>query len=239
MTPLRRTAAIAGGLYVATFITSIPALLLLKGTVLGDPGYILGPGSDSTVVLACILDMLNAITAVGTAVVLFPVVRRQNLALALGFVTSRLFEAAVIVIGVVSLLGLVTLRQNWAGAAGPDDATATAIGQALVAVRDWTFLLGPGVVPGINALLIGTLMYRSGLVPRWMPVLGLVAGPLLLISAIFTLFGVFGQTSGAGAIFGAPIFVWELSFGLYMLIKGFKPSPITATTEPDPVLAKV
>ncbi len=174
MDPVRRTALVAGLFYLLTFAASIPAVFLLD-PVLNDADFIVGSGTDGRVVLGCLLDLVNAVACVGTAVVLFPIVKRQNEAVALGFVTSRLFEAAVIVIGVVSLLAVVTLRQD--GAAGADAATLVTEGQALVAVRDWTFLLGPGLIPGINALLLGSLMYQSGLVPRLIPVMGLDRRP--------------------------------------------------------------
>jgi hypothetical protein len=126
-----------------------------------------------------LLDLVNALACIGTAVALFPVVRRQNEAVALGFVTSRMLEAAIIVIGVVSLLAVVTLRQDLAGAPGTNPASLLTTGRALVAVRDWTFLLGPRLMPGINAVLLGYLIYRSGLVPRVIPVPGLIGAPLL------------------------------------------------------------
>jgi hypothetical protein len=130
-----------------------------------------------------LLDLVNALACIGTAVALYPVLRRQQEAVALGVVTSRMFEAAIILIGVVSLLAVVTLRRDLAGAPGTDPASLVTAGRALVAVRDWTFLLGPSLMPGINALLLGWLLYRSGLVPRVIPVLGLIGAPLLIASA--------------------------------------------------------
>ena len=171
------------------------------------------------------LDVINAIACVGTAVALFPVVKRQNEALALGFVGSRLFEAAVIMIGVVCLLAVVSLRQDFAGATGPAAATLVTTGNALVAVRDWTFLLGPGLVPALNALLLGSLLYRSRLVPRVIPAIGLVGAPLLLAAAVATLFGLVEQNSPAPALAALPVAVWELSLGIYLVVKGFRPSP--------------
>ena len=224
MDPVRRTALVAGLFYLLTFAASIPAVFLLD-PVLNDADFIVGSGTDGRVVLGCLLDLVNAVACVGTAVVLFPIVKRQNEAIALGFVTSRLFEAAVIVIGVVSLLAVVTLRQD--GAAGADAATLVAEGQALVAVRDWTFLLGPGLIPGINALLLGSLMYQSGLVPRLIPVMGLIGAPLLIASAVARMFVGQDELVLFAGIATVPIFLWELSLGLYMTFKGFRPSPIT------------
>ena len=219
----RRTAFFGGLFYLITFAASIPAVFLLE-PVLNDPNYILGAGADTQVVWGCVLDVVNAFAAIATAVVLFPVVKRQSEALALGFVTSRLVEAAVILIGVVSLLTVVTLRQP--GATGAEADSLLTTGHALVAARDWTFLLGPNVMAGMNALLLGTLMYRSGLVPRLIPAMGLVGGPLLLAVTIASIFGL-TEHGSAWWVVAAPIFVWELSLGLYLVIKGFRPSPIT------------
>jgi hypothetical protein len=221
----RRTALVAGGFYLITFVSSIPAVFLLD-PVLNDSNYIVSSGADTRVLWGCFLDLVNAIACIGTAVTLFPVVKRQNEAVALGFVTARVFEAAVIVIGVVSLLSVVTLRQDLAGAAGADARSLVTVGRSLVAIRDWTFLLGPSLVPGVNALLLGYLLYRSGLVPRPIPVLGLIGAPLLIASATATLFRSNHPVTVLAAIATVPIFLWELSLGVWLVVKGFKPSPI-------------
>jgi hypothetical protein len=226
MTSLRRTALVAGAFYVITFAASIPALLLL-GPVLDNPDYIVSSGADTRVLFGGFLDLINALAGIGSAVALFSVVKRQHEGFALGFVTTRIFEAAVIIIGVVSILSVVTLRQNVAGT-GADEASLVAVGQSLVAVRDWTFLLGPGLMAALNALLLGTLMYRSRLVPRIIPTMGLIGAPLLLTSVVATYFGMNELSSVWHLIATAPIFVWELSLGIYLIVKGFKHSPITA-----------
>ena len=226
--PARRTALIGGALYVLTFASSIPALLLLRSSVLNNPNYVVGPGADNVVLLACLLDVVNALACIGTAVVLFPVVKRQNEAVALGFVGARVLEAAIILTGVASLLAVVTLRQGMAGAAGTNEAALLTVGQSLVEVRNWTFVLGPILMSGVNALLLGSLMYRSGLVPRIIPILGLIGAPLTLISTTAIVFGVWTQSSVWHGIAIAPIATWELSLGIWLVVKGFKPFPITA-----------
>jgi hypothetical protein len=226
MDSARRTALVAGLLYLLTFISSIPAVFLLD-PVLKDPEYIVSAGADSQVLFGASLDLVNALACIGTAVALFSVLKRQHEGFALGFVTSRMFEAAVIVIGVVSVVAVVTLRQ--AGTAGADAASLVAVGRALVAVRDATFLLGPSLIPGLNALLLGSLMYRSRLVPRVIPAMGLIGAPLLISSAIGTLFGINDPVSVWSGIATLPIFLWELALGLWMTFKGFNPSaPILA-----------
>ena len=160
-----RKLALAGGvLYLMTFAFSIPAVFLLE-PVLSNPDYIVSGGADSQVLLGTLFDLITALACIGTAVALFPVIRRQSEAASLGFVTTRIFEGAIIVIGVASLMAVVAMRQA-GGATGTDSSGLVAVGQALVAVRDQTFLLGPGVMPGLNALLLGYVLYRSRLVPR-------------------------------------------------------------------------
>ena len=172
-----------------------------------------------------LLDVACALAGVGTAIALYPVVRRQNEAVALGFVASRLLEGAVIVVGVVGLLTVVTLRQDPAGA---DAATLLGQGHMLVAFSNWTSVLGQGLMPGVNALLLGSLLYRSGLVPRIIPTVGLVGAPVLLASVTATVFGVFGQFSSVALIAALPVALWEFSLGGWLVVKGFRPSLITA-----------
>jgi hypothetical protein len=220
MDSLRKTALVAGLLYVITFV-SIPTLVLY-GPVLSDPNYIVGPGPDSAVIIGAILEVIVALAGVGTAVVLYPVVKRQNEAAALGFVGSRTLEGAAIVAGVVSLLSLVTLRQAGAGAG------ALATGQALAASYNWFFLLGQSLMPVVNALLLGSLLYRSRLVPRILPLVGLIGAPILLASDIAVLFGLWDRISAPSGLLALPIALWEFSLGVYLIVKGFKPSPLTA-----------
>lgn len=227
MDPMRRTALVAGVLYLVTFVIGIPPALLLQ-PVLGDPGYIVSAGADGQVLLGASFDIINALACIGTAVALFSVVRREHEGMALGFVTTRLMEGAVIVVGAVAILAVVTLRQP--EASGVEATSLVTVGSALVAIRDWTFLLGPGLMPALNALLLGTLLYRSGLVPRWMPTLGLIGAPMLLSSTVGTFFGVNEVMSPWTGIATVPIFVWELSIGLYMTVKGFRATaPLLAT----------
>jgi hypothetical protein len=162
--------------------------------------------------------------------VLFPILKRQNEALALGYVGARLVECTFIAIGIVSLLSVLTLRQDFTGAGG-DSATFVTVGQSLVAIHDWTFLLGPGFIVGVgNGLILGYLMFRSRLVPRPMAVLGLVGGPILFAAGIGVLFGVFEPSGFAQSLATAPEFVWELSLGIYLTVKGFRGSPEAQAT---------
>ena len=215
-------ARLTGVLFLITYITSIPAFFVFYAPVLHDPGYITGAGPDTSVLVGAFLELLLVIANIGTAVALFPVLKRQNEVLALGFVTARIVESAFIAVGILSLVTVVTLRQE---AAGADAASLTLIGQALVALHDWTFLLGPGFVVGVgNGLILGYLMYRTGLVPRPMAMLGLIAGALLCASGVAVLLGVLQQGGAVRTIATMPEFFWELSLGIYLTVKGFRPS---------------
>jgi hypothetical protein len=224
MDSTRRTSFITGVLFIITFVTSIPAAFLLYAPVLDDASYVVGAGADGGVALGAFLEVLLIVANVGTAVALFPILKRQSEPLALGYVTARLVESTFIAIGIVSLLAVVTLRQD---AAGGDPSSLVTAGQSLVAVHDWTFLLGPNWVVGVgNGLILGWLMYRSGLVPRGMAILGLIAGPVLLAGGTAALLGVIEPDSALKNLTAAPEFVWELLLGIYLTVKGFKASGV-------------
>jgi len=224
MSPIRKTALVAGVLYLLTFV-SIPTLFLY-GPV-KSANYILGPGPDTAVIVGGILEIIVALACIGTAVALYPVVKRQNEGVALGFVGSRVLEAATIFAGVACLLSVVTLRQAGAGAGGLISA------QTLVALYDRTFLVGQSFIPAVNALLLGSLLYQSRLVPRVLPLLGFIGAALLVASDIGVLFSLWGQTSSVAALAALPIAIWEFSLGVYLVVKGFKPSPILSSSYVD------
>jgi hypothetical protein len=217
--PTRSHARAAGIFYLLTFLSSIPALILI-GPVLNDSGYVTSAGHDTRVLWGCLLDTVNALTAVGSAVAVYSVVKRQNGSMALGFVTSRVTEAAVIMIGVVSLLAVATMRQDFAGS-GADATSLTVTANALVDVRNWTFLFGPGLMPVFNAVLFGTLLYRSRLVPRIIPTVGLIGAPLLFAAFVAVVFGGIEQVSATAFVLTLPIAVWEFAVGCEMTFKGF------------------
>ena len=228
----RKYSIATGLLYLVTFAASIPAAFYFLSPVLDDPSYVLGAGEDTRVIIGTLLDTVNALACIGTAVAFYPVARRLHESLALGYVTTRLFEAAVIMVGVLSLLAVVTLRQGAEGAAATDQASLLTTAQALVAVRDYTFQFGPNLSAGLNALMIGTILYRSRLVPRILPTIGLLAVLPLIGATVATILGLTEQNSLWFAPGGALIFVWELSLGLYLLIKGFKPSALSGPAAP-------
>jgi hypothetical protein len=206
-------------LFLLTFVTSIAALPLYD-SVLNDYEFVVGGvGDDGQVRLGALLEVFLIICNIGTAVVLFPVLRRWSETLALSYVAARVMESAIIAVGIISLLAIVTLREDSVG----DAASVLTSAEALVAVKDWTFLLGPAVCAAIgNGMIVGYLMYRSGLVPRGMTYLGLIGGPLLFAAAIAVVFGAFEATDAPARIATIPEFFWELSLGVYLTVKGFR-----------------
>jgi hypothetical protein len=211
-------------LYLLTFV-SIPTLFLY-GPVKGA-NYILGPGPDTSAIVGGILEIIVALAGIGTAVALYPVVKRQNEGVALGFVGSRTLEAAAIFVGVACLLSVVTLRQAGAGAG------ALVAAQTLVVLYGRTFLVSQSFIPAVNALLLGSLLYQSRLVPRVLPLLGFIGAALLVASDIGVLFSLWGQTSSVAALAALPIALWEFSLGVWLVVKGFKPSPILSSSYVD------
>jgi Domain of unknown function (DUF4386) len=219
----QRHGHIFGVLMIITFITSISALALFQ-SVLDDPaGYIAGGGKDNQIYLGAFLEFRLVISNVGTAVVLYPIARRQNEALAIGYVAARIIECVFIAVGIIFVLGVVSLRQ--------DSPEAADLAVSLAQLKDWTFLFGPGmIVPWGNGLILGYLMYKSGLVPRRMAWLGLIGGPLLLFGNVGVLFDAWDQT-GLVNVLVIPEFIWEAFLGIYCAIWGFrKDSPILRPT---------
>jgi len=213
MASTRRNSLAAGLFYLITFV-SIPTLALYT-SVRGE-NYVVGPGPDTRVFIGVVLELIVALAGIGTAVALYPVVKRQYEGVALGLVGSRTLEAAVIFVGAFSLLAVVGLREAGAGAG------ALTTAQTLVGLHDWTFVLGQGLLPAMNGVLLATLLYQSRLVPRILPVIGFIGVPLLIVSAMSTLFGIIDYGSAASAFLAIPIALWEFSLGVYLTVKGFR-----------------
>lgn len=231
MNPLRKTALLVGILFVITYITAILAKFSLYPPLLDNPAYIVGDGPDTLVLWGAFSEVILIIANIGTAVALFPVLRRQFPGLALGFVTARVMESVFIAVGILSILSIVTLRQDFAGSSETDSAALVTVGQAFVTLQEWTFQLGPAFVVGVgNGMILGYMLYRSNLVPRGMAILGLIGGPLLCISGAAVILGFIDGGSTVQTVASIPEFLWELSLGLYLIVKGFKPAPITAGT---------
>jgi len=229
-----RKVALAGGIaYLVTFAASIPQLKLFADVIADPAGYVGTPGSNAAVRWGSMLEVLTAASGVATAVVLYPVTRRVSRTAAIGFVTSRVVEAALILVGVVSILSVLTLQQHFAGATGAQEQALGVTGESLVAMRQWTFLLGPGVMAGVNDLLLGYILFRSGLVGRVIPIIGLVGAPIILLGDAVTILGGWGQTSSAGLLCALPVAVFEFSVGVYLTVWGFRPAGLAALDAPS------
>jgi hypothetical protein len=202
--------------------------------VLTNHQYITHAGSNSAVLWGAFLEVIVALAGIGTAVTLFPVVKRQNEAAALGFVTARVIEGAMIFVGVLSILSVVALRHDMAGASGAANASLVTTATALTAIYKWTFLLGQTLMPAINALLLGSLLYRSRLVPRILPTLGLVGAPILMASVAIAIFRINHPISVLAVMGTLPVAAWEFSLGVWLVVKGFNTTPLTTTDAPSP-----
>jgi len=229
----QRTGRLFGWLFIATFVTGIAARFLFidgLGATWQDMRFIPGAGSETSLKLGGILEFLLIIANIGTAVVLYPIVKRQSETVALGYVTARIMESSFILVGLISIISVVSVAGGLAGASGAEATALTAQGSSLVSTYEWAFLFGPGLVVGFgNGLMLGYLMYRSGLVPRPMAILGLIGGPMLIISFVLILFGVYENGSGPAFLLALPEIAWEASLGIYAAWKGFRPSPMTST----------
>jgi hypothetical protein len=215
-----------------TIIPSPIAQFVLYDSVLNDVDYIVGAGADANVRLGAFLEVIIAIAIIGTAVTLFPLLKRQHEGFALGYVAARIFESTMIVVGIIGLLSVVTLRQEFAGVAGAEAASLVEVGRSLVAIHDWTFLLGPGLMPGLNDIMLGYLLYASRLVPRALALLGIVAGPVHFASFVAVLLGVIEAGSVGQGIASIPVAAFEVILGIWLIVKGFNPSAV-ARLQPE------
>jgi len=227
----QRTGRIFGWLFLGTFITSIPARLLFVnglGATWSDVRFVPGATDVTTLKIGAILEFGLIVTNIATAVVLYPLVMHRNPRISLGYVCARVMESVFIAIGLMSIISVVNVSDALAGASGVQAAALAAQGKSLVSTYEWAFQWGPGLVVGFgNGLMLGWLMYRSDLVPRGMAMLGLIGGPLLIVSFALILFGVYEKGSGPANLLALPEIAWEASLGIYAAWKGFRPGTVT------------
>jgi hypothetical protein len=225
---VRRTGRIFGWLFIGTFVTSIPARLLFIDGVGGswtDMRFVAGDASNASLKWGAVLEFGLIVTQIGTAVVIYPLVRRQSETVSLGYVCARIMESVFAAIGLISIISVVSLADALVGASGAEATVLVTQGDSLAQTYDWAFRWGPGLVAGIgNGLMLGYLMYRSELVPRRMALLGLIGGPILIFSFVMQLIGVYKNGEGLSGLFTLPEAAWELSLGIYCAWKGFRTS---------------
>jgi Domain of unknown function (DUF4386) len=232
---VRRTGRIFGWLFIGTFVTSIPARLLFihgVGASWTDMRFVAGDTSTTSLKWGAVLEFGLIVTQIGTAVVLYPLARRQSETLALGYVAARVMESVFAAIGIMSMLSVVSVAAALGGASGSQATALTTQGNSLVHTYEWAFEWGPGLVAGIgNGLILGYLMYKSALVPPRMALLGLIGGPLLILSFVMILTGVYKNGEGPSGLLTLPEAAWELSLGIYCAWHGFRSSSPIARPE--------
>ncbi|MGN6102256.1 MAG: DUF4386 domain-containing protein [Devosia sp.] len=215
---------LTGLFFLLTYATSIPPVLTLYVPALSDPTFVLGGSPDVGLTWGAILEMFLILFNVASAVAIYPVLKRRFPVLSLAFVGARLTESMFIGMGIVAILALGTLR---AQAGDADPAALTVVGQALVALHDWTFRMGPGVVVGFgNGIILGYMMWKTRLMPRFLSILGLVGGPALLAGSAGVMLGYFDFGSTIHSLSVAPEFLWELLLGIWLLARGFAPAAL-------------
>ena len=215
MTASRKTSLIAGILYLLTFI-SIPTLSLYHE--IHQPNFVISSAPSTDVVLGGMLELVMALACIGTALAFYPVLKKQNEMLALGFVAARILEAALIFAGVASLLTVLNLRSL--------GAEAQVVSRGLVMLYDRLFLISQSFIPAINGLLLGSLLYQTRLVPRILPIIGIIGAFTLVAGDVAVLYGVYDQRAPIAGLSAVPIALWEFSLGIYLTFKGFKENAV-------------
>jgi hypothetical protein len=227
MNASRKSGIVVGVLFILAAITAVIGLVLY-GPILHDPDYIIeGATNESQILWGAFLEIILAISVIGISVAMFPILKKHDEGIAIGYVCFRLLEATMIIIGIMSLLSIVTLGQEYVKAVAPNAQSFLTAGKLLVAIHDWTFLFGPNVALGPSTLMMSYVLYRSRFVPRFIAVLGLIGGPLIFASAMFVMFGLYLQTSVWGVVLALPVFAYEMTLAAWLIVKGFNSSAMS------------
>ena len=222
----RDIAILVGVLYILAAVTAIMGFALYQ-PILNDPYYIIKSSANETqVIWGAFNELILAFSVIGISVMMFPIVNKENESIAIGYVCFRLLEAVLIIIGIISLLSIVTLNHDFGKAIAPNASSYLTSGKLMVTIHNWTFLLGPNLALGPSTLMMSYFLYDSKLVPRLISVLGLIGGFLILTCAVLVMFGVFFQVSVWGAILAIPVFVYEMSLAVWLIVKGFNSSVV-------------
>ncbi|WP_261301547.1 DUF4386 domain-containing protein [Paenibacillus andongensis] len=224
----RKSAFIVGVLFILAAVTAIIGLILYD-PILNGPDYLMeGSKHANQVILGALMELILVVSAVGTATTMFPFLRKYNETIALWHLCFRFLEAIIITIGIISVLSLLTLSREFAAAAASNTASFQASGIVLKAIHDWTFMLGPLFMLGINTMMYSYIFYKSKLVPRFIPILGMTGATLVFICALLVMFGVIQQVSAWGAILALPVAANEMILAVWLIVKGFNESAIAS-----------
>ncbi|WP_219836196.1 DUF4386 domain-containing protein [Paenibacillus sp. R14(2021)] len=227
----RKSALIVGVLFILAAVASIIGLILYN-PILNSPDYLInGSEHANQVILGAVMELILVVSAIGTATAMFPILRKYNETIALWHVCFRFLEAIIITIGVISMLSLVTLSREFVAAGAADTAFFQASGISLKALHDWTFLLGPNFMLGINTMMYSYIFYKSGLLPRFIPILGMTGSVLIFLCALLVMFGVIEQVSVWGAIFAIPVAANEMIVAVWLIVKGFNESALASMSK--------
>ncbi|MDI6033720.1 DUF4386 domain-containing protein [Flavobacterium sp. LB2P84] len=221
MNSIRKNAIIVGVLFILAAVSAIIGLALYQ-PILNDPDFIIkGAANNTQVIWGAFFELILAFSVIGISYMMYPILKKKNENIAIGYVCFRLLEGTIVVIGIISLLSLVTLNQDFSKVSNQNVSSFLIAGKLLVAVHNWTFLFGPNFALGPSTLMMSYFLYKSKLVPRYISIFGLVGGPLIFTSAVLVMFGVFLQVSVWGAILAIPVFAYEMSLAIWLIVKGF------------------
>jgi hypothetical protein len=226
----RIAAKIVGVLFILAAVTAVIGLNLYD-PILNGPDYLIkGSEHANQVVLGAVMELMLVVSAIGTATTMFPLLRQYNETIALWHVCFRFLEAIIITVGVISVLSLLTLSQEFAAAGAPDPSSFHSSGIILKAIHDWTFMLGPLFMLGINTVMYSYIFYKTKLVPRFISILGMTGATSVFICSLFVMFGLFPQISFWGAVLAVPVAANEMILAVWLIIKGFNENAITSLT---------
>jgi hypothetical protein len=225
MNKYRNTAIIVGALFLTAMVTYLVGASIIDSFI-SSPDYLNEVGVNETmVIISVLLELVNVVAVIGIAVFMFPILRKQNEALALSYVAFRIVEAALLVVAVVSPLLLIALSQAYLAAGAGEASTFQTFGTLFITARAHLSGLLLTVFFSLGALVLYYLLYRTKLVPRWLSVWGLIAVALVLT---WNLLETFGISFNVGIIFGLPIILNEIVLGIWLIVKGFDSSAIAS-----------
>lgn len=219
--PHKLNAVITGLLYIAAAAASISALRLY-GPILFNTSYLTDEVVKyKSVIAGGFCELLAAGTVAGTAIMLYPYLRRYNERLGLTYLCFRWFEAVLILMGTVGVLTMFSLSQLYKTTLHPADLSFHVTASMLKALYCWTLILGPNFMLGINTFIYSVVFFKTQLIPRMISTLGIIASIFIFVASLLEMFGIIQQLSISGALLAFPIFIYEMTLAFWLLFKGF------------------